>query len=170
MTIRTAQMEDIDAITAVETECFPPAEAATREEFAERLKYYKDHFWLMFDEAHLVAFVDGMVSNQKDLTDEMYEKAELHEEQGDWQMIFGVNTIPAYRRRGLAEQLLKRTIADAKAQGRKGLVLTCKDKLIHYYAKFGFENEGVSESTLEMWCGTRCRLTFLKMEYLIKTK
>ena len=77
MTIRTAQMEDIDAITAVETECFPPAEAATREEFAERLKYYKDHFWLMFDEERLVAFVDGMVTGQKDLTDEMYEKAEL---------------------------------------------------------------------------------------------
>ena len=147
MTIRTAQMEDIDAITAVETECFPPAEAATREEFAERLKYYKDHFWLMFDEERLVAFVDGMVTGQKDLTDEMYEKAELHEEQGDWQMIFGVNTIPAYRRRGLAEQLLKRAIADAKAQGRKGLVLTCKEKLLHYYAKFGFVNEGVSAST-----------------------
>ena len=31
MTIRTAQLEDIDAITAVETECFPPAEAATKE-------------------------------------------------------------------------------------------------------------------------------------------
>lgn len=160
MTIRTAQMEDIDAITAVETECFPPAEAATREEFAERLKYYKDHFWLMFNEAHLVAFVDGMVSNQKDLTDEMYEKAELHEEQGDWQMIFGVNTIPAYRRRGLAEQLLKRAIADAKAQGKKGLVLTCKDKLIHYYAKFGFENEGVSESAHGGAVWNQMRLTF----------
>ena len=145
MTIRTAQMEDIDAITAVETECFPPAEAATREEFAERLKYYKDHFWLMFDEGHLVAFV---------------EKADLHEEQGDWQMIFGVNTIPAYRRCGLAEQLLKRAIADAKAQGRKGLVLTCKDKLIHYYAKFGFENEGVSESTHGDVVWNQMRLTF----------
>lgn len=162
MTIRTAQMEDIDAITAVETECFPPAEAATREEFAERLKYYKDHFWLMFDGGHLVAFVDGMVTNQKDLTDEMYEKAELHEEQGDWQMIFGVNTIPAYRRRGLAEQLLKRAIADAKAQGRKGLVLTCKDKLIHYYAKFGFENEGVSESAHGDVVWNQMRLTFQK--------
>ena len=162
MTIRTAQMEDIDAITAVETECFPPAEAATKEEFAERLKYYKDHFWLMFDEERLVAFVDGMVSNQKDLTDEMYEKAELHEEQGDWQMIFGVNTIPAYRRRGLAEQLLKRAIADAKAQGRKGLVLTCKDKLIHYYAKFGFENEGVSESAHGDVVWNQMRLTFQK--------
>lgn len=160
MTIRTAQMENIDAITAVETECFPPAEAATKEEFAERLKYYKDHFWLMFDEERLVAFVDGMVSNQKDLTDEMYEKADLHEEQGDWQMIFGVNTIPAYRRRGLAEQLLKRAIADAKAQGRKGLVLTCKDKLIHYYAKFGFENEGVSESAHGDVVWNQMRLTF----------
>ncbi|RHR85447.1 GNAT family N-acetyltransferase [Roseburia sp. AF15-21] len=162
MTIRTAQMEDIDAITAVETECFPPAEAATREEFAERLKYYKDHFWLMFDGGRLVAFVDGMVTSQKDLTDEMYEKAELHEEQGEWQMIFGVNTIPAYRRRGLAEQLLKRAIADAKAQGRKGLVLTCKDKLIHYYAKFGFENEGVSESAHGDVVWNQMRLTFQK--------
>lgn len=162
MTIRTAQMEDIDAITAVETECFPPAEAATREEFAERLKYYKDHFWLMFDGGRLVAFVDGMVTSQKDLTDEMYEKAELHEEQGEWQMIFGVNTIPAYRRRGLAEQLLKRAIADAKAQGRKGLVLTCKDKLIHYYAKFGFENEGVSESAYGDVVWNQMRLTFQK--------
>lgn len=160
MTIRTAQMEDIDAITAVETECFPPAEAATKEEFAERLKYYKDHFWLMFDEERLVAFVDGMVTSQKDLTDEMYEKADLHEEQGDWQMIFGVNTVPAYRRRGLAEQLLKRAIADAKAQGRKGLVLTCKDKLIHYYAKFGFKNEGVSESTHGDVVWNQMRLTF----------
>ena len=108
MTIRTAQMEDIDAITAVETECFPPAEAATREEFAERLKYYKDHFWLMFDHEKLIAFVDGFVTDEKDLTDEMYEKASMHNENGAWQMIFGVNTLPAYRRRGCAGQVLRR--------------------------------------------------------------
>ena len=84
----------------------------------------------------------------------------MHEEQGDWQMIFGVNTIPAYRRCGLAEQLLKRAIADAKAQGRKGLVLTCKDKLIHYYAKFGFVNEGVSASVHGNVTWYQMRLTF----------
>ena len=28
-----------------------------------------------------------------------------------------------------------------------GLVLTCEDKFIHYFKKFGFKNEGVSEST-----------------------
>ena len=30
MLIRTATIEDLDAVTAVEAECFPPAEAATR--------------------------------------------------------------------------------------------------------------------------------------------
>jgi len=56
-------------------------------------------------------------------------------ENGAWQMIFGVNTLPAYRNHGYAGELLKRAIADAKDQGRKGLVLTCKDRLVHYYAK-----------------------------------
>ena len=41
MTIRTATMNDLDVITAVETECFPAAEAASREEFSKRLTYYK---------------------------------------------------------------------------------------------------------------------------------
>jgi GNAT superfamily N-acetyltransferase len=140
-------MKDLDAITAVEAECFPVSEAATAEEFAERIKYFGNHFWLMFDEDTLVSFIDGFVTDIPDLSDEMYEKAEMHDENGDWQMIFGVNTIPSYRRKGIAGQLLKQVISDAKRQGRKGLVLTCKDRLLHYYAKFGFVNEGVSIST-----------------------
>lgn len=146
MKIRTATIADIDAIAKVESLCFPQAEAATREQIAERVKAYGNHFWLMLDEGKLIAFVDGMVTDETDLTDEMYEKADMHNEQGQWQMIFGVNTIPEYRRNGYAGELIKRAIADAKEQGRKGLVLTCKDKLVRYYAKFGFENEGVSES------------------------
>ena len=87
-----------------------------------------------------------MVTDIPDLTDEMYENAQMHNENGDWQMIFGVNTIPAYRQQGYAGLLIEQAIADAKNQERKGLVLTCKDKLVHYYAKFGFVNEGISES------------------------
>lgn len=146
MLIRTATLHDLDAVTAVETECFPPAEAATRADFAHRLTHYGDHFWLMFDGDRLIAFVDGMVTDEADLTDEMYEHAELHNENGAWQMIFGVNTVPEYRKNGYAGELIKRAISDARSQGRKGLVLTCKDRLIHYYAKFGFVNEGVSAS------------------------
>ena len=71
MNIRTATIKDLEAVTSVEAECFPPAEAATREELAERLKYYADHFWLMFDGDKLIAFVDGFVTDEEDLTDEM---------------------------------------------------------------------------------------------------
>lgn len=147
MRIRTAQMDDVDAVAAVEKECFPPAEAATREEFAERILHYGNYFWLMFDGDKLAAFVDGFVTDAPDLTDEMYERADMHNEAGAWQMIFGVNTMPEYRRRGLAGELIRCAIDNAGEAGRKGLVLTCKDELVHYYAGFGFKDEGITDKS-----------------------
>ena len=160
MEIRNATLEDLPAIAAVEAECFPAAEAATAEEFAGRLEHYADHFWLLFEGGELAAFVDGFCTDTPDLTDEMYADAALHNEAGAWQMIFGVNTVPRCRRRGYAEMLLRRAIADARAQGRKGLVLTCKDRLVHYYAKLGFVSEGVSGSTHGGVVWYQMRLTF----------
>ncbi len=160
MEIRNATLNDLPAITAVEAECFPAAEAATAEEFAGRLAHYANHFWLLLEEGELAAFVDGLCTDKADLTDEMYANASLHSETGAWQMIFGVNTVPRRRRRGYAEMLLRRAIADARAQGRKGLVLTCKDRLVHYYAKFGFVSEGVSGSTHGGVVWYQMRLTF----------
>ena len=147
MQIRTATIDDLSAIAKVEAECFPPAEAATTEEFKERLEHYANHFWLMFDNDQLIAFVDGFCTDEPDLTDEMYANADMHNENGKWQMIFGVNTIPEYRNQGYAGELIAQAIADAKSQDRSGLVLTCKEKLINYYSKFDFKNEGISEST-----------------------
>ena len=161
MIIRKATMNDLDAISEVESECFPAAEAATKEEFKERLESYADHFLLMFDGEKLAAFIDGFVTDEPDLTDEMYENAAMHNESGKWQMIFGVNTLPEYRRRGLAGALINEMIAEARRQGRDGLVLTCKDRLVHYYAKFGFLNEGVSgKSTHGGAVWNQMRLTF----------
>ena len=160
MEIRKGTLKDLEAIAAVEAACFPAAEAATAEEFAGRLQQYGDHFWLLWEGERLLAFVDGFCTDWPDLTDEMYADASLHRENGAWQMIFGVNTIPACRRQGYAGQLLQQAIADARAQGRKGLVLTCKEALVHYYARFGFVNEGVSGSTHGGVVWYQMRLTF----------
>ena len=160
MHIRTATMADLAVLTAIEAACFPSAEAATEKDFAARLAAYPDHFWLLEQNGVVVSFVNGMVTDEPDLRDEMYADAALHDPNGAWQMIFGVNTLPEYRRRGLAEQVLRRVIAGAKAQGRKGCVLTCKDALVHYYAKLGFENEGVSASTHGGVVWYAMRLTF----------
>lgn len=147
MNIRYATMADLDDIASVESECFPVLEAATKEEFEQRIKYYGNHFWLMFDEGKIIAFVDGFVTDEADLTDEMYENASMHNENGAWQMIFGVNTRPEYRRCGYAKELIKKAILDAREQNRKGLVLTCKESLVPYYSKFGFVDEGITDKS-----------------------
>lgn len=146
-TIRKGTILDAEALAAVEAQCFPKAEAATAEQIRERLSSYPNHFLLMYADDTLVGFIDGMATDDKDLADEMYADASLHNEKGAWQMIFGLNTIPAYRCLGLAGKLIEAFQQQVKEEGRQGIVLTCKDRLVHYYAKFGFENEGKSDST-----------------------
>lgn len=161
MRIRTATLEDLAALTAVEAACFPAAEAATREEFEARLKVYPSHFWLLEkDDGTLVSFVNGLATDEPAIRDAMYADAALHNEAGAWQAIFGVNTLPAYRRRGCAARLLEQAAADARAQGRKGCILTCKDRLIHYYEALGYQNEGVSASVHGGVVWYDMRLTF----------
>ena len=82
MLIRNATVDDLDEVSSVEAQCFPVQEAATAEVFSQRLKYYGNHFWLMFDEERLISFVDGFVTNEPDLTDEMFAKADMHDENG----------------------------------------------------------------------------------------
>nr|WP_325244040.1 GNAT family N-acetyltransferase [uncultured Oscillibacter sp.] len=160
MHIRTATMDDLDAVTAVEAACFPAAEAATRDEFAARLAVYPNHFWLLEEDGRLVSFINGLVSDEPTIRDEMFADAAFHNEHGAWQMVFGVNTLPEYRRRGLAGEVMRQVIADARSQGRKGCVLTCKDRLVHYYETFGYRSEGVSASTHGGAVWYDMRLTF----------
>lgn len=82
MTIRTAQLSDIDSIAQVGSACFPAEEAAPHEEPAQRVRNYVNRFRLMFDGDRLVAFADGMTMDAADLADVMYENAWLHDENG----------------------------------------------------------------------------------------
>lgn len=146
MNIRHATMKDLDILDKVEQECFPPAEAASRKSLEGRLQVYPDYFWLLEDGGELVSFVNGMASDLPDLCDEMFDDPTMHKAEGAWQMIFGVDTVPSRRKQGCAGMVLERVIEDTRKAGKKGLVLTCKEHLVNYYAKFGFVSEGVSQS------------------------
>ena len=61
-------------------------------------------------------------------------------------MRFGLNTLPGYQRQGYAAKIMNAMIHMARQEKRKGLVLTCKDRLVPSFSKFGFKNEGVSSS------------------------
>lgn len=146
MLIRKATTADLDVVTHIEAICFPPAEAAPREAFKERLDHYAGQFLIAFDETTPIGFIDGFVSDDEVLTDEMFADASLHNPNGAWQMIIGLNTLPEYRNRGVGGRLIETFIELAREENRKGLILTCKEEKIPYYAKFGFVNEGESTS------------------------
>lgn len=161
MRIRNASMADLEAVAKMELLCFPKAEAATIESFEKRIAVFGDSFWLLEDENHnLIGMINGMVTDEPLLRDEMFENANLHNPNGAWQMIFGVETIPEYRNKGYAAMIMNQVISDCRKSGRKGLVLTCKDRLVHYYEKFGFVNEGQSASVHGGAVWYDMRLTF----------
>lgn len=147
MQIRHATPSDVDAITAVEQTCFPAAEAASRDSFVSRLATFPDHFWLVEEEGELIAFLNGAVLDTETIADSCYEHANCHNPKGKYQSVFGLNTLPACRKRGIAAAMLRAMIAQAKEEGRDGCILACKDHLVHYYASFGFVRMGRSAST-----------------------
>ncbi|MCG8483940.1 MAG: GNAT family N-acetyltransferase [Clostridia bacterium] len=145
--IRQATIDDLDAITKVEAVCFPAAEAAGRESFKRRLKTFPKSFFVAQIDDEIIGFINGCVTNAATIYDELYEDASLHIADGVYQTIFGLDVIPQYRNQGIAAQLMNHMIEAAKKAGRKGLILTCKSHLIHYYEKFGYVNKGLSKST-----------------------
>lgn len=144
--IRPVEPEDLDVITAVEAACFPPAEAATRESFAQRMEAFPECFFVAVHKDQIVGFINGCATDERTICDEMFEDSSFHNPNGCYQSIFGLDVLEEYRCQGIAAELMNHLIENARMKGRKGLILTCKDRLIHYYEKFGYRNMGVSAS------------------------
>ena len=153
MNFRNATLNDLEAIGAIENICFPPNEAASLASFTKRLEVFPQHFWLLEAEGEIVGYVNGMVTDHKTINDAMFEDAELHDENGAWQSVFGLAVAPAFRNSGYAGKLMQHLIEKATVQNRRGVILTCKEHLTGYYQKFGFEDLGTSRSTHggEIW-------------------
>jgi Acetyltransferases len=146
MKIRQASIEDLDSVAKVEEICFPEAEAAARESLEQRIKTFSESFFVAETEEKVIGFINGCVTNKTTIHDELYKDSSLHIPNGDYQTIFGLDVIPEYRNQGIAAQLMNHMIKVSKEEGRKGVILTCKERLIHYYEKFGYANKGVSNS------------------------
>jgi len=146
ITIRQAITEDLDSVSKVESICFPVAEAATRESLEQRINAFLKSFFVAEIDGKIIGFINGCIINGTVIYDELYENSALHVPDGDYQTIFGLDVIPDYRNHGIAAQLMNHMIEVSRLAGRKGAILTCKDKLIHYYEKFGYVNKGISKS------------------------
>ena len=146
MKIRQAALADLDAITKIEQLCFTPAQAAAKEAFEKRLRTYPDSFLVAEEKSEIIGFINGCVTNDKTICDEMFSDETLHNPNGDYQAIFGLAVTPERRGKGVAQGLMREFINLTKSRGKKGLILTCEEQLIGFYRAFGYEDLGLSES------------------------
>ncbi len=158
--IRNGTIDDLDIISEIEAASFPKEEADPKDEFRRRLMRGDDYFRLLEIDGETAAFIHGMPTDRRDLCDEMFHSMSLLKPDGKWLMILSVATLPKFRRKGCAGALMKQMLVDARRQNRMGVVLTCKEHLIDFYSGFGFECEGVSESTLGGAKWYKMRLVF----------
>lgn len=144
--IRNATLEDLNKVTEIESICFPPSESAKKNIFEDRIKNYSDGFYICELESKIIGFINGAITNEEHIEDEFFENMDLHIPQGNNIAIFGLDILPDYQNNGYAAKLMTHFIEASKNKGLKKVMLTCKDHLIHYYMKFGFKLEGVSNS------------------------
>ena len=146
MKIRQANKNDLKEIVKIEKICFPKAEAASEKDIDERFEVFGENFLVAEKDNKIIGFINGCTTDEPNLPDELYSNAKLHKPNGDYQTLFGLDVLPEYRRQGVAGKLLRSLIDLAKKRGKKGMVLTCTDHLIHFYESNGFEFQGVSKS------------------------
>lgn len=161
MNIRHADLNDLDALADIESASYPAAEGASRESIKARIEHFPECFWILEnDNGEILSFINGMLTDRADLTDDMYDDPSMHDKDGKRLMIFSVVTHPNHLNCGYASKVMRRLIEDMTAEGKEGIVLTCKEKLLGFYFRFGFENEGVSVSTHgdAVWYQMRLRL------------
>lgn len=161
MNIRHADITDLDALADIESVSYPAAEGASKESIKARIGHFPDCFWILENEnGEILSFINGMLTDKYDLTDDMYDDPSMHDKNGKRLMIFSVVTHPKHLHCGYASMVMQKVIEDMTNDGKAGIVLTCKEKLLGFYSRFGFENEGVSVSTHgdAVWYQMRLRL------------
>ena len=145
--IRPAAPSEALLLGAIEARCFPASEAASTDTISGRLAVFPENFLVAVAVNSVVGFIDGAAVDTPHLLDEFYHDTSFHKPDGAYQTVFGLNVLPEFRRNGIAEKLVKAFINISRARGKKGMILTCKEHLIHYYEKLGFKNFGLADSS-----------------------
>lgn len=156
--VRQAKSTETERLAMIEAACFPPAEAAPLEAVRQRMQVFPENFLVAEMNGEIVGFINGGTTDRPYLPDEFYHNVSLHKPEGEYQTVFGLNVLPEYRRQGVAGRLVNSFLQLAQDRGKKAVILTCKEHMIHYYERYGFVKYGVSDSCHggAVWYDMRC--------------
>ena len=146
-TIRKATLEDLKTVTHLESQCFPPGEAAVEASFHDRLTVYPKGFLVGEINGEIVGHINGGCADSDKLHDEYFESMASHRDDGKHLMVYGLAVLPGHQGNGYAKKLMKAYIDFARGENKEAILLTCKDDLVPFYQRFGYVNEGLSQSS-----------------------
>ncbi|MGE4192583.1 MAG: GNAT family N-acetyltransferase [Pseudodesulfovibrio sp.] len=147
LTIRHVDPDDLTACHTIEARSFPPSEAAWTSSLRNRIENYPEGFLVAELDGRVVGQVNSGSTDKDDITDEEFKQLIGHEPDGRYMVIFSLSVHPDYRNRGIADRLMTDFIKQARKMGKDAVKLLCKEDLIPFYARHGFEHEGLSQST-----------------------
>lgn len=144
--IRNVLPDDVATCHGIETACFEPSEAATEDKIRKRQQLFPEGFLVAEMNRKVVGFINSGATDKPDLSDEAFKDLIGHDSAGRHMVILSLAVHPVYQGAGMSRVLLEAFIERSTSMGKKTILLLCKENLLAYYAKFGFENLGVSAS------------------------
>ena len=138
---------DLDRCFDIEHNAYEGAEAATRERISKRILQYPEGFIVSELDGNVVGFINSGAAQHVDLSDVAFKDLIGHDAGGEHVVIFSVAIHRAYQHQGIAGRLMEHFIASMRNMNKATIQLICRDPLIGFYKKFGFDYIGTSAST-----------------------
>lgn len=146
ITIRHVLPKDLDECFFVETSGFPPDEAASRETIRLRIETFPEGFLVAEVNGKIVGILNSAATNKDDISDEELKQLIGHDPAGRNMVVFALAVLPEFQKQGIASQLMSAFVEEALAGSKENVLLMCKQYLINYYERMGFNHIGLSRS------------------------
>lgn len=152
---RNIRQDETEQAVSIESICFPPNEACSREMMLARIAKAPEFFLVAEDRRtrKIAGFLSGISTDECSFRDEFFFDAELHNENGRNIMLLGLDVLPEYRRQGLAKELMYQYLRRESERDKRLVLLTCLPSKVEMYKKMGFCDRGIANSTWggEQW-------------------
>lgn len=144
---------EIEAVVLLEQTAFPPKEVREEKYMRVQIEKTPELFLIVYCDNKLVAYLNGISTNEEKFRDNFYTDMNLCEKDGKNIMLLGLAVNNDYQKKGIGRALMNEYINYSKKLGHKKLFLTCLPRLVGMYEKFGFSDCGISDSTFagEKW-------------------
>ncbi|WP_270229627.1 GNAT family N-acetyltransferase [Lactobacillus paragasseri] len=142
MIIRRVTMDDLGEVVNLESAAFKMTKEQTRNDMVGRIENYPDTFLVAQEDGKVIGHIFGPTFNKRYIEDELYFENHPNQKDDRYQMVLSLAVLPEYREQGVATKLIEAMTQEARKQNRQAISLTCLPKLIKFYEKRGFHNEG----------------------------